>query len=45
MKKRIADLNLSMKNAESTGDVEAAARQAQEIVSLKKDLSALDAEE
>jgi DNA primase len=45
LKKRIADLNLSMKNAESTGDVEAAARQAQEIVSLKKDLSALDAEE
>jgi DNA primase len=45
LKNRIADLNLKLRNAESEGDVENAARQAQEISALKKDLSALDADE
>lgn len=45
LKKRVADLNLSLRNAESEGDVETAAKYAQELYSLKMDLSALDAED
>lgn len=45
LKKRVAELNLIVKNAESAGDVETAARQALEIAALKRDLAALDAEE
>jgi DNA primase len=45
LKKRVADLNLSLRSAESAGDVETAAKHLQELTALKMDLSALDAEE
>ena len=45
LKNRVVELNLKLRNAESAGDVETAAKHAWELAALKTGLSALDVED
>jgi len=45
LKRRASELNVRLRESEQSGDVETAARLASEIAKLKKEMSALSAED